>query len=129
VIKFFASRFVYSVFLALIFEMLIGFVLKIFQVSMIFVAVFLTTNVLGYSKDDKTGVASSIEEVVRGLFIILSAFIVTAMIEELCKYFCYWIVRHYDLEQRPFRTSNNMNRKYGERKVQTFQSRGCAITW
>ena len=128
VIKFFASGFVYSVFLALIFEMLIGFVLKIFQFSMVFVTVFFTANVLGYSKDDKTGAMSSIEEVVGGLFIILNAFIVTAMTEELCKYFCYWIVRHYDLEQRPFRTSNNINRKYGERTVQTSQSRGCAIT-
>ena len=130
VIKFFASGFVYSVFLALIFEMLVGFALKICQVLLTFAALFAAV-FFGYNRGNEEAEeaeVTTIEEVIGGFFVFLNAFIVAATTEELCKYFCYSIVRHYDLEQRPYLASNNMNCKYGEHAAQTAQSRGCAIT-
>lgn len=95
VIKFFASGFLFGTSLAIVSEMLISTVVS---VGLFFVVLF----ELGAmpDKSDPNEVAKTLIKENAWLGVVsafINAFAIAAVIEELCKYFGFWMVEHPDL--------------------------------
>ena len=119
VIKYFASGFLFATSMAMVFEMIISvflqFILGILMVIMEYGYISSTaTQTNNENSDSKGPTISDISKEfasdypwIMGLYLFMSAFVVAAMVEELCKYFGFKMLRHPDLERDTLDTKGN----------------------
>jgi RsiW-degrading membrane proteinase PrsW (M82 family) len=99
VIKYFSSGFVFCTFMAMVYEMLASSVLGAITYIIVLGGISgeVTPNMTG---DDLHALAKQFAKDhvgIFGVFVFLNAFVVAALIEELSKYFGFWMVEHPDL--------------------------------
>jgi len=94
VIKFFASGFLLTTGLAMFFEMLTSTAFQI--IFEILAALWNSVDNHTLNEEDTT-TKTTTYPILTLLYLILNAYAVAALIEELCKYFGFWMVDHPDL--------------------------------
>ena len=106
VIKFFASGFLLSTGLAMGFEMVSSTAL---QILLECVAAFWNTvgnnHSLHTKEEDTTTPTTTTYPILTLLYLMINAYAIAALIEELCKYFGFWMVDHPDLAIVPVTTT------------------------
>jgi RsiW-degrading membrane proteinase PrsW (M82 family) len=108
VIKFFASGFVICTSLSLLYELMVTLVTSLVVFLWAFVSVLYFAAAGEIQVDDNTGQSDTSPSVkmpdsyilsVAILSAFLNAFVVAALVEELSKYLCFWMVEHADLRE------------------------------
>ena len=160
VIKYFASGFFFATSLAMIFEMLVSILLQ-FIVGVLMVVMeyeFIASyNDSGQDNNvDPQTQGPTISDIskqfahdypwIMSIYLFMNAFVVAAMIEELCKYFGFKMLRHPDLEQselerKDYNTfgldedtsilstgSANLEERALQSRIVSSKSQGAAIT-
>lgn len=99
VIKYFSSGFVFCTFMAMVYEMLVSSVLGAITYIIVLGGISgeVTPNMTG---DDLHALVKQYAKDHVGIFavfVFLNAFVVAALVEELSKYFGFWMVEHPDL--------------------------------
>lgn len=112
VIKMFASGFIFSTSTAMVCEAIVSIIM---QVVVGFLAVvleydYIMENNPNDAEADANGDAESSQSLmskfgedypwIMGIFLFLNAFVVAAMVEELCKHFGFWMVSTPDMQRR-----------------------------
>jgi RsiW-degrading membrane proteinase PrsW (M82 family) len=149
IIKFFASGFVIATSMAMVYEMLVSAVTSIaVSVTALFGAVTLAllsdlTITFNENDDDdlpQVLVPSKFAIVIAMLTAFLNAFVVAALVEELAKYLCFWMVEHPDIPDASYETTivddaeeallpqQSLAVSRESRSSMPFVSRGAAIT-
>ena len=98
-VKYFASGFVLCTFLAIVYEILVSWVLGIISYTIVVVGISNDVTSATSPEQVKQAAADFAKEHVGifAIFVFLNAFVVAALVEEMCKYFGYWMVETPDL--------------------------------
>ena len=98
-VKYFASGFVLCTFLAIVYEVLVSWVLGL--LSYVIVVVGISGDVTSATSPEQIKqVAADFAKAhlyIFAVFVFLNAFVVAALVEEMCKYFGFWMVETPDI--------------------------------
>ena len=108
IIKYFSSGFVICTSLALVYEMAISLFLGIFLQIIVVIGISIDIEKEEATADNGAPLTDSQmsqlakkfaadHPIIFGVFVFLNAFLVAALVEEIVKYFGYWIIEHPDL--------------------------------
>jgi len=130
VIKYFSSGFVLCTFIVIVYEMMVLLVLEFFMLLILVCGINGEVSP-GMAKQEIKDLTKQFEKDHVGIFVVfvfLNAYLVAALVEELSKYFGFWMLEHPDLMDAKdivFLTEDGQEINTNNR---TLQSRGAAIT-
>ena len=99
VIKYFSSGFILCTFLAIVYEMLVASILNIVAYTVIFLGIVddITPDMTHENINDLAKQYAKDHLAVCAIFVFFNAFVVAGLVEELSKYFGFWMVEHPDM--------------------------------